>query len=82
MSYANEWERFYTDSKTGDEWLVDQIEIDVKNKRYILSIDANELITDGYDEEGEPISSYYVSRFMFDLLVSGVIAKGFQEHCC
>lgn len=78
MFLAREWEMFYTESKW-DTMLVDQISIDMQNQRYILEIDANDLVTDGYDEEDEPICSTFVSRFIFDLIVSGVKKKGLVE---
>ena len=61
------WEMFYTNSKN-DEDLVDQISIDVRNKRYVLDTDAPDMVTDGYDENDEPIESNYVSRFVFDII--------------
>lgn len=79
MSWAKDWERFYTDSKTGDDDLVDQIEINAETKSFYLYIDESYLITDGYDDEDEPIVSEYVSRFAFDLIVKGIRERGFTE---
>ena len=73
-----EWEMFFTDSKQNDE-LVDQISINVSNKTFLLDTNAQDLVTDGYDENDQPIVSYYVSRFMFDLIVESIKAKGFKE---
>ena len=66
-----EWERFYTDSKQHPE-LVDQVEIDAERKTYRLFIDADDHITDGIDEHGEPIYSCYVSRLVFESIVKGL----------
>ena len=79
MSFVTNWERFYTDSKTGDDDLVDYIAIDSEHKQFVLYIDVNELITDGYDENGEPVDSMYVNRFMFDLIVDGLKKLGLRE---
>ena len=78
MFVVNEWEMFYTDSKN-DEYLVDQVSIDVKNKRYMLEIDANDMVTDGYDELGNEIRSTYVIREVFDIIISGLKQKNYIE---
>lgn len=72
---------FYTDSHKSleEEFLVDQISIDKVNKRYILDIDAYDLVTDGYDTENNQVNSTYVSRFIFDIIVEGVKQSGFKE---
>ena len=59
--------------------MVDQISIDKVNKRYILDIDAYDLVTDGYDTENNQVNSTYVSRFIFDIIVEGVKQSGFKE---
>lgn len=59
--------------------MVDQISIDKVNKRYILDIDANDLVTDGYDGEMNEVNSMYVSRFIFDIIVQGIKERGFKE---
>lgn len=53
MFLAKDWEMLYTDShkSSEEEYSVDQISIDKVNKRYILDMDANDLVTDGYDGE-------------------------------
>ena len=79
MFLAEDWEMFYTESRTGDDMLVDQISIDEVNKRFILDIDVTYLATDGYDDNSRPICSTYVSRFVFETIVNGVKAKGFAE---
>lgn len=75
------WERFYTDAKGYDEeaMMVDQIEIDIKNNRFVLLENADFAITDGEDENGEEQYSSYVSREMFDLLVEALKAKGLKQ---
>ena len=65
-------ERFYTVSKNDPE-LVDQIEIDVENRCYCLLLDEREEITDGYNEQGEEIASWPVSRLVFDCIVKGIV---------
>lgn len=72
------WEMFYTTSKK-DEERVDQVSIDVANKRYVLEINAKDEVTDGYDEFGEEINSVFVSRFVFDLIINGLKNSGFKE---
>lgn len=79
MAITQKWEMFYTRSKN-DEDLVDQISIDARNKRYVLDIDAPDMVTDGYDENDEPIESSYVSRLVYDIIVEGVKAKGFSRY--
>lgn len=74
---VKDWEMFYTDAKSGDDHLVDQICIDKQNKKYLLYIEATDMVTDGYDETDEPINSIYVSRLVFDIIVSGIKGKGF-----
>lgn len=78
MFVATEWEMFYTRSKGNNE-LVDQISIDKNNKRYVLDVDAVDMITDGEDGFGNEIVSWYVSRLVFDIIVQGVKDKGFIE---
>ena len=79
MIVTKEWEMFYTDSKK-DEDNVDQISIDIRNKRFVLDIDADMLVTDGYWDDGKTeVVSHYVSRLMFDLIVESLIARGFKE---
>lgn len=78
MFLTNDWEMFYTESKKDDE-LVDQISIDSVNKRYILDLNANSLVTDGCDKAGNEINSIYVSRFVFDLICEGVKNKEFKK---
>lgn len=81
MFLVKDWEMFYTDSHKSleEEFLVDQISIDKVNKRYILDIDAYDLVTDGYDAENNQVNSTYVSRFIFDIIVEGVKQSGFKE---
>ena len=78
MFLATEWEMFYTESKGNDE-LVDQISIDEKNKRYMLEINAHDEVTDGYDEKGNEVVSWYVSRLVFDIIVKGIEERGFVK---
>ena len=79
MIVTKDWEMLYTDSKK-DEDKVDQISIDVRNKRFVLDIDADMMVTDGYWDDGETeVVSYYVSRFLFDLVVEGLKDRGFKE---
>ena len=79
MELIQKWEMFYTESKN-DEDLVDQVSIDTKNKRYVLDIDADYLVTDGYYEDDEPICSIPISRFVFDLIIKGLKTDGFIEY--
>ena len=81
MFLVKDWEMFYTDShkSSKEEYLVDQISIDKVNKRYILDIDANDLVTDGYDGEMNEVNSMFVSRFIFDIIVQGIKERGFKE---
>ena len=73
----NKWTCYYT-SAVGSEDLVDQIEIDIKGKEYRLYKNEENYITDGYDEFGFPQFSSYVSRLVFDILVSGIKEKNFK----
>ena len=74
-------EMFYTDSKkaTDELCLVDQIMIDKNNKEYFLQTDKDLNITEVYQSCGIEISSVYVSRFVFDIIVSGVKGAKFKE---
>ena len=76
-----EWERFYTDAKgyAEEDMMVDQVEIDIKNNRFILVENADFAITDGQDDNGDEMYSCYVSREMFDLLVDALKAKGLKQ---
>lgn len=78
MTITKEWEMFYTDSKINED-NVDQVSIDVKNKRFVLDIDADMMVTDGYWEDGDEVVSHYISRFVFDLIIESLKAKGFKE---
>ena len=78
---AKNWEMFYTDSivQNKEENLVDQVSIDVVNKRYLVDESADWLVTDGCDEEGVEICSTYVSREIFDIILQGLKLKGYKE---
>ena len=78
---ATKWEMFYThaNQQNKGECLVDQISIDSVNKLYILYESADYLVTDGVDEEGNEISSYYVSRQIFDILIQGLKANNYKQ---
>lgn len=76
--YKDVWEVFYTESKL-DEDRVDQISIDVSKKRYILDINADDMITDWVDEYDNYGGALYVSRFVFDLIISGLEKQGFKS---
>ena len=69
---------FYTESQKGEGW-IDHISIDEKRKRYILDIDKDERTLGGY-ERGKPVYSYYVSRLIFDIIVTGIKEQGFSEY--
>lgn len=73
----DQWNCFYTRA-VGSEDLVDQIEIDEKNKEYRIHINERDWVTDGYDEFGIPQNSSYVSRFVFDVIVEGIKEKNFK----
>jgi len=79
MFLVKDWEMFYTDSKNNED-LVDQVSIDKANKRYVLDIDADILVTDGYDEEMNEVESFYVSRFIFDIIIDALKQKGFKQQ--
>ena len=71
MSYENEWEQLYTESKI-DEDLVDLISINADEKEYLIELNAPSMVTDGEDDEGNQIYSSYISRFTFDLIVKAL----------
>lgn len=71
MSFNSDWEDFYTTS-LNDEDLVDYISINTKQKKYILYIDADDLITDSVDIDGNYDENMFVSRVVFDFIVKGV----------
>lgn len=74
-------EMFYTGSQqaTDEDDLVDQISIDRDSKEYYLQKNVGSHVTDGYLSDGYAIISYYVSRFVFDIIVEGVKRAGFKE---
>ena len=72
------YERFYRDS-TYSEFDVDLIEINVPKKEYIVSYGVDEMETDGYDLIGNEIYSTYVSSGVFNVIISGLKARGFKE---
>lgn len=74
----NSYERFYRDCHNSED-NVDLIEINAVKKEYALSLDVDEMNTDGYDLIGNPICSTYVSKTVFDVIVAGVKANGFKE---
>ena len=78
---AKNWEMFYTDAKVqdDDESLVDQVSIDVVNKRYLVDESVDLLVTDGCDEEGVEICSTYVSREIFDIILQGLKLNGYKQ---
>ena len=78
---AKNWEMFYTKSKiqNKEENLVDQVSIDVVNKRYLVDESADWLVTDGYDDEGAEICSTYVSREVFDIILQGLKLNNYNQ---
>ena len=81
MFLATDWEMFYTHAAGApkDSDLVDQVSIDETNKRYILDINAMDLITEGIDQKGNEINSFYVSRLVFDIIIEGLEQRGFKR---
>ena len=69
---------FYTTSDTNNS-LINQIKIDEKSQKYVLSLNADENITYEYDVFGQEIYSTYVSRRVFDLILDGVKSKGYKK---
>lgn len=79
MFEINGWEVFYAPSKNTDNG-TDQISIDERNKRFILDTDAVEYFTDDCEGQLQWLHAYcYVSRFVFELIVDSLKAKGFSE---
>ena len=74
-----DWEMLYTDSNV-DEWLVNQICINVNKKLYILQLDVTSDVTETVEENGEPIGiSSYISQQLFNLIVKSLKQEGFKE---
>ena len=71
MSFNSDWEDFYTIS-LNDEDLVDYVSINNKQKKYMLYIDADYLITDSVDEDGNYDTNMFVSREVFDFIIKGL----------
>lgn len=76
MFLITEWEMFYTDTEDADT--IDQISIDTANRRYILDTNVSFLASDGCDDEENEVSSTYVSRAVFDLLLAGLKQNGYR----
>ena len=74
----SEWEEFYTDSQENSE-LVDFIAINSFCKSYHIFLNAKDDITEGYTELGMESSACYVSRDVFDIILKGVEAKGYEK---
>ena len=72
------WEIFYTNAKF-DEYYIDQIEIDNKNKRYKLFIGVDDEVIDGHDIVGNETHSTFVSRSVFEWILESAKAKGYTE---
>ena len=78
MKKIDKWEMFYTKSNNSADF-IDQISIDVENKRYILDLDADIAVTDSVDEEDNYTNSIEVGRFIFDLIIKSIKEMGFVE---
>ncbi len=78
MSYNNDWEDFYTTS-LNDENLVDYISINTKQKKYMLYIDASDLITDSIDCDDNYNENMLVSRTVFNFIVKGVQENNYTK---
>ena len=76
MFLITEWEMFYTDTEDADT--IDQISIDTANRRYILDTNISFLAADGCDDEENEVSSTYVSRPIFNLLLEGLKQNGYR----
>ena len=75
------WEMIYTDSDNDeDEFLVDNLTIDMENKRYILDVGVDDCITDSVDENGEPYGcSSYVSKKFFNFVLQALKDANFKQ---
>ena len=75
------WERFYTDAKTQnkEESFVDQISIDAINKVYVLYEQVDYEAIDGWDEKGNEIYSFYISREVFNIILKCLKSKGYKQ---
>ena len=71
MSFNSDWEDFYTIS-LNDEDLVDYVSINTKQKKYMLYIDVDDLITDSVDEDGNYDTNMFVSREVFNFIIKGL----------
>ena len=71
MSFNTDWEDFYTIS-LNDEDLVDYVSINTKQKKYMLYIDVDDLITDSVDEDGNYDTNMFVSREVFNFIIKGL----------
>lgn len=71
MSFNSDWEDFYATS-LNDEDLVDYVSINTKQKKYMLYIDADYLITDSVDEDGNYDTNMFVSREVFNFIIKGL----------
>jgi hypothetical protein len=74
------WEMIYTEADSDDEFLVDNLTIDMENKRYILDISVDGCITDSIDENGEPYGcSSYVSKKLFNFVLQALKDANFKQ---
>ena len=74
----NHYERFYRES-IYTAYNVDLIEINSAKKEFILSLDVDERISDGYDLIGNEIYCTDISDAVFDAILTGIKAAGFKE---
>ena len=73
-------EMFYTEAiDSNDDDLVDQISIDKVNKEFLLQTGDMYVISDGFFPSGREVSSWHVSRLVFDIIVQGIKEGGFKE---
>ena len=49
------------------------------NKVYVLYERVDFAVTDGEDDEGNEIYSFYVSREVLDIILEGLKKKGYKE---
>lgn len=83
IDYPDKWQRFYCTAALPENedgfFLVDQIEIDIESKQYLVLRNERDWVTDGCDIFDEPIYSYYVGRKMLEFLIEACKGAGFKE---
>ena len=81
--FPDKWQRFYCDatpkSNKRQDHLIDQVEINLIDKKYIVAKNIDAKTANGYDFYDEVMNSQYVSPLMLEFLIKACESFGLKK---